>query len=58
MQKIAWLLLRWPDLNVSELAELMEIIRRSGDQNEKINKIVDNANEFGGIILKLLTKLV
>jgi len=36
----------------------MEIIRRSGDQNEKINKIVDNANEFGGIILKLLTKLV
>ncbi len=36
----------------------MAIVKRSGDQNEKINKIVGNAEEFGGIILKLLAKFV
>ncbi|WP_293007024.1 hypothetical protein [Nitrosomonas sp.] len=49
----------FPDpAEVKKLAELMEIVRRSGDQNEKINKIVGNAEEFGGVILKLLTKFV
>ncbi len=49
----------FPDsTEVKKLAELMEIVRSSGDQNEKINKIVVNAEEFGGIILKLLAKFV
>lgn len=49
----------FPDpAEVKKLAELMAIIKRSGDQNDKINKIVGNAEEFGGIILKLLTKFV
>ncbi|WP_258195696.1 hypothetical protein [Nitrosomonas ureae] len=49
----------FPDpAEVKKLAALMEIIKRSGAQNEKINKIVNNADEFGGIILKLLTKFV
>ncbi|PSJ17442.1 hypothetical protein C7H79_08120 [Nitrosomonas supralitoralis] len=49
----------FPDpAEVKKLAELMAIIKHSGDQNDKINKIVGNAEEFGGIILKLLTKFV
>lgn len=47
----------FPDpADVKRLAELMEIVKRSGDRNEKINKIVSNAEEFGGIILTLLGK--
>jgi hypothetical protein len=47
----------FPDpADVKKLAELMEIVRRAGDRNEKINKIVINAKEFGGIILTLLGK--
>jgi hypothetical protein len=49
----------FPDpADVKKLAALMEIVRRAGDRNEKINKIVSNAEEFGGIILTLLRKFV
>lgn len=49
----------FPDpAEVKKLAELMEIIKRSDDQNEKINKIVNDAEKFGGVILKLLTKFI
>ncbi|MCU0560260.1 MAG: hypothetical protein MUD16_08715 [Desulfobacterales bacterium] len=49
----------FPDpADVKKLAELMEIVRRSGDRNEKINKIVENAEAFGGVILTLLNKFV
>ena len=43
--------------DVKKLAGLMEIVKRSGDKNEKINEIVANAEEFGGIIFALLKKL-
>lgn len=47
----------FPDpADVKKLAELMEIVKRAGDKNEKINKLVANAEEFGGIILTLLGK--
>ena len=47
----------FPDLAVvKKLAELMELVKRAGDRNDKINKIVANAEEFGGIILTLLGK--
>ena len=47
----------FPDpADVKKLAELMEIVKRSGDKNEKINKLVANAEDFGGIILTLLGK--
>jgi hypothetical protein len=49
----------FPDpVDVKKLAELMEIVKRAGDRNDKINKIVSNSEEFGGIILTLLGKFV
>ena len=36
--------------DVKKLGELMEIVKRSGDKNDKINKIVANAEDFAGII--------
>ncbi|SFE22639.1 hypothetical protein [Nitrosomonas sp. Nm166] len=49
----------FPDpADVKKLAELMEIVKREGDRNNKINQIVTNAEEFGGIILTLMSKFV
>lgn len=49
----------FPDpADVKKLAELMEIVKRAGDRNEKINRIVGQAEEFGGIILTLLSRFV
>lgn len=42
--------------DVKKLAELMEIVKQAGDRNDKINKIVADADKFGGIILTLLGK--
>jgi hypothetical protein len=48
----------FPDpADVKKLGELMEIVKRAGDKNDKINKIVANAEDFAGIILTLLGKL-
>jgi hypothetical protein len=47
----------FPDpADVKKLARLMEIVKRAGDRNEKINQIVENAEDVGGIILTLLSK--
>jgi hypothetical protein len=47
----------FPDsADIKKLAELMEIVKRAGDKNEKITDIVTNAETFGGIILTLLAK--
>jgi len=43
--------------DAKKLAALMEIVKRSGDRNDKINRIVANAGEYGGVILTLLGKL-
>ena len=45
-----------PD-DVKKLAELMEIVKKSGSRNAKINKLVDDAEGFAGVILKLLEKI-
>ncbi|NOR58263.1 MAG: hypothetical protein GQ474_07050 [Sulfurimonas sp.] len=42
--------------DAEKLAELMKIVQSAQDRNTKINKIVSNAEEFGGIVLTLLTK--
>jgi hypothetical protein len=48
----------FPDpADVKKLAELMEIVKKAGDRNEKVNKIVANIEEFGGIVVTLLGKL-
>lgn len=47
----------FPDpADVKKLGELMEIVKRTGDRNEKINKIAANSEDFAGIILTLLGK--
>lgn len=48
----------FPDpADVKKLAELMEIVKKAGDKNEKINRIVANIDDFAGIVLTLLGKL-
>lgn len=42
--------------DVKKLAELMKIVKSAGDQNEKINNIIKNSEEFAGIIVTLLGK--
>lgn len=47
----------FPDpADVKKLAELMEIVKKAGDRDEKINKIEANIKQFGGIIVTLLGK--
>lgn len=47
----------FPDpADVKKLGELMEIVKRAGDRNDKINKIVESAEDFAGIVLTLLGK--
>lgn len=43
--------------DVKKLAELMKIVKSSENRNNKINKIVSNAEDFGGVVLTLLSKL-
>jgi hypothetical protein len=48
----------FPDpADAKNLLELMRIIRAATTRNDKINRIVRNAEQFGGVILTLLTKL-
>lgn len=42
--------------DTKKLLALMEIVKSSESKNDKINKIVSNAQEFGGIVLTLLGK--
>lgn len=47
----------FPDpTDVKKLARLMSIVKSAEDRNTKVGKIVTNAEEFGGIVLSLLTK--
>ena len=47
----------FPDpADVKELGRLMRIVKESGNRNEKINKIVDDARSFGGVIFNILEK--
>lgn len=42
--------------DAKRLTELMKIVQSAEDRNTKINKIVNNAEEFGGVVLSLLGK--
>lgn len=44
--------------DVRKLSELMEIVKRSGEYNEKVNKLVANADQYAGVVLKLLGAFV
>ncbi|HEX6982033.1 MAG TPA: hypothetical protein VF181_04675 [Balneolaceae bacterium] len=41
-----------------KLAELMQIVKSAENRNSKVNEIVGRAEEFSGVILKLLGKFV
>ncbi len=42
--------------DIKKLTKLMEIVQAADERNTKINNIVANAEEFGGIVLTLLSK--
>jgi len=42
--------------DVGKLKELMKVVKSAGDKNEKINSIVNNSEQFAGIIVTLLSK--
>jgi len=42
--------------DIKKLVELMKVVKSSENRNNKINKLVGNAEEFGGIVLTLLAK--
>ena len=42
--------------DVKKLKDLMKVVKSTEDRNTKINQIVANAEEFGGIVLTLLAK--
>lgn len=42
--------------DVKKLKTLMMVVKSAEDRNAKINQIVSNAEEFGGIVLTLLNK--
>jgi len=44
--------------DVKKLAGLMKIVKSSEDRNQKINSLVDNAQELSGVVLTLLSKFV
>ena len=47
----------FPDpADVKKLTELLKIVKSADDRNTKINKIVNNAEQFGGIVLSLIGK--
>jgi len=43
--------------DAKKLAELMKIVQSAEKRNNKITKIVSNAEKFGGVVLTLLGKL-
>ena len=47
----------FPDpADVKKLTELMKVVKSSENRNNRINKIVANAEKFGGIVLTLIAK--
>jgi len=49
----------FPDpADVKKLVELMKIVKSTEERNTKINKIVANVENYGGIVLTLLNKSV
>ena len=43
--------------DAKRLLELMEIVQSATNRNEKVQKLVQNAEKFAGVVLTLLTKI-
>jgi hypothetical protein len=47
----------FPDAaDAKKLIELMEIVKRGTDQNQKVNQLIANIENLGGVVVKLLGK--
>jgi len=44
--------------DIEKLVKLLRTVKSAEDRNNKINELVENAEEFGGIVLTLLEKFV
>ncbi len=44
--------------DLKKLAELLKIVKSAETRNNKVNSIMDNAEEFSGVIFTLVDKLV
>ena len=44
--------------DLAKVVELMKIVSSADSQNKKVNKIVENAEKFAGIIVTLLGKAI
>lgn len=44
--------------DLEKLADLMAIVKSADDQNQKINKIVENSEKFAGVVITLLNKFI
>jgi hypothetical protein len=42
--------------DAKKLFELMKIVKSAEERNTKINRIIENSEKFGGIVLTLLSK--
>ncbi|MGA8853152.1 MAG: hypothetical protein WB492_03135 [Christiangramia sp.] len=44
--------------DMEDFSELMEIVKSDTSRNNKINKIVQNSEKFGNVIISLLGKII
>tara|TARA_B110000977_G_scaffold32797_2_gene43627 strand:- start:13635 stop:13919 length:285 start_codon:yes stop_codon:yes gene_type:complete len=44
--------------DVKALGKLLKVVQSATDRNTKINQIVNNAEEFAGVVLALTKKLI
>ncbi|TDN88829.1 hypothetical protein DET49_108154 [Salegentibacter sp. 24] len=43
---------------MEDFSELMEIVKSSTSRNNKVNKIVENSEKFGKVMVSLLSKII
>lgn len=43
--------------DAQRVAELMKIVKQSGSRHEQINRLMQNVEQFGGVIFTLLKQL-
>ncbi|HSI69917.1 MAG TPA: hypothetical protein VK941_06780 [Gillisia sp.] len=44
--------------DMEDFSELMKIVKSGTSRNEKINKIVENSERFGNVVISLLGKIL
>lgn len=44
--------------DLEDFSELMAIVKSSTSRNDKVNKIVENSEKFGKVMISLLSKII